>query len=89
MQYDLGKVAMTPKGTYSSSVTYSKLNIVYYNGLSYIYISDIDSSGHLPTDTTYWQVLTGGLLVVDTLPAASSVSTGQIICLITDNPIEG
>lgn len=51
----LGTVAMTPKGEYDSSAYYEKLNVVTYNGSSYVAIQN--THGNLPTNTTYWQLL--------------------------------
>lgn len=55
-----GRVAMVPKGTWSSSTAYSRLDVVQYNGSSYVAIQD--STGQNPsTATTYWQLLAGGV----------------------------
>jgi len=51
----LGTVAMTPKGEYDSSAYYEKLNVVTYNGSSYVALQN--THGNLPTNTTYWQLL--------------------------------
>ena len=51
----LGTVAMTPKGEYDSSAYYEKLDIVTYNGSSYVAIQS--TNGNLPTNTAYWQLL--------------------------------
>jgi len=52
---NLGKVATTPKGEYNSATTYVKLDIVTYNGSSYVCLQE--SVGNLPTDTEYWQLI--------------------------------
>lgn len=52
---NLGRVAMLSKGEYSSIVTYENLDIVTYNGSSYVCIQD--STGNLPTDTEYFDIL--------------------------------
>ena len=52
---NLGKVATTPKGEYNSATTYVKLDIVSYNGSSYVCLQE--SVGNLPTDTEYWQLI--------------------------------
>lgn len=44
-------------GEYSSLTTYSKQDVVSYNGSSYIYIASTSSSGNVPTDTSYWGLL--------------------------------
>lgn len=52
---NLGKVATTPKGEYNESTTYLKLDVVTYNGSSYVALKE--SIGNLPTNTEYWQLL--------------------------------
>lgn len=54
MTYDLGKICPRLRGTYSSSATYDILDVVYYNGASYICKAD-DTKNKVPTNTTYWQ----------------------------------
>lgn len=51
----LGKVGMVLKGAYNGSTTYQKLDVVTYNGESYVAKSE--TIGNLPTNTTYWQML--------------------------------
>jgi len=51
----LGKVGVVPKGNYNGATTYDKLDIVTYNGQSYMALST--TTGNLPTNTTYWQLL--------------------------------
>lgn len=50
------KIAPLPRGDYSSSATYAKLDIVSYNGSSYMAIKAVPT-GTVPTNTTYWQLL--------------------------------
>lgn len=50
------KIAPLPRGTYSSSATYAKLDVVSYNGSSYMAIKAVPT-GTVPTNTTYWQLL--------------------------------
>ena len=54
MIYNLGKFIMQVRGSYSSSTTYNKLDVVYYNGGSYICKSN-STTNKVPTNTTYWQ----------------------------------
>ena len=55
-----GRVAMVPKGEWSASTAYVRLDVVYYNGSSYVAIQD--STGQNPsTATTYWQLLASGV----------------------------
>lgn len=50
------KIAPLPRGAYSSSATYAKLDVVSYNGSSYMAIKAVPT-GTVPTNTTYWQLL--------------------------------
>lgn len=49
-----GRVLLMPKGDYDSNTTYEMLDIVSYNGSSYI--AKGTTTGNLPTNTTYWQL---------------------------------
>lgn len=51
----LGKVALTPKGEFSELTEYQVLDIVTYQGSSYICLQT--STGNLPSDKTYWQLV--------------------------------
>ena len=52
-----GRVLMIPKGDYNAATTYEMLDFVYYQGRSYV--CKQTSTGNVPTNTTYWQALTG------------------------------
>ena len=69
----LGTVAMVPKGEYSSEAYYEKLNTVLYNDSTYMAIQP--STGILPTNTEYWQLIGGGVRredIVDNLQSIKS-----------------
>ena len=53
---NLGKVMATPKGTWSNSTAYNRLDIVTNQGSSYIARQNVPSGTAL-TNTTYWQVM--------------------------------
>lgn len=55
----LGIVAMVPKGEYDSSAYYEKLNVVTYEGSSYV--AKKATNGNPPTDEEYWQLIGGGV----------------------------
>lgn len=55
MSASAGRVLLMPKGDYDNTVTYSVLDWVRYNEASYV--CKQTSLGHLPTDTTYWQMM--------------------------------
>lgn len=51
---ELGVVGIKNMGSYSSEVSYEKLNVVTYQGSSYC--AKKDTVGNLPTNTEYWQL---------------------------------
>lgn len=53
-----GRVLMLPKGNYDATTTYEFLDAVYYSGSTYI--CKQQTTGHAPTDTTYWQLMAQG-----------------------------
>ena len=53
MNYNLGRVLPIFKGEYDNDEIYTNLDVVYYNGSSYV--AKEETQGNLPTDTEYWQ----------------------------------
>ena len=51
---DLGKVMVVPKGAYNANTTYEILDLVTYNGSSYVALKS--TKGNVPTNTAYWQL---------------------------------
>lgn len=51
----LGKVAITPKGEFNELTEYQVLDLVTYQGSSYISLQK--TTGNLPTDEEYWQLV--------------------------------
>jgi len=51
-----GRVAMVPKGEWASATAYTRLDVVLYNGSSWVAIAD--STGQVPAEgSAYWQLL--------------------------------
>ena len=51
-----GRILIMPKGEYDSSVTYEMLDLVYYNGASWLARTTVPSGIEPNTNnTTYWQ----------------------------------
>ena len=79
---NLGRVAIVPKGTWSSEATYSKLNVVSYAGSSYMAIQNVPA-GTAVNNTAYWQVVaskgeTGGVgQLADAFSTAISYDAGD------------
>ena len=59
---DLGKVALTWKGTYSGATAYEPKDIVEYTtgGITSSYICTTASTGNVPTNTSYWSLMAKG-----------------------------
>lgn len=53
--YNLGKVSLTPRGTYNASTTYNALDVVTYNGSGYIVLQTV--TGVTPPNATYYQII--------------------------------
>ncbi len=74
---DAGKVAFTPKGDYSSAVTYECLDTVVYNGNAYAALKT--TTGNAPTDSDTdenWKLLARGGTSV---PIATEEIAGVVI----------
>lgn len=72
----LGPVGFNPTGPYDATRTYQKLDVVYYQGSSYVAISD--SLGQLPTNADYWLCIAAGSLkqfVYDSVASMKSDNT--------------
>lgn len=55
MSVSAGRVLLMPQGDYDNTATYHVLDWVRYNEKAYV--CKQTSTGHLPTDTAYWQFL--------------------------------
>ncbi len=55
MAVDAGKVALNPRGAYSSTTTYERLDVVTYQSNTYVALQT--TLGNLPTDTSSWMAL--------------------------------
>lgn len=56
-----GRVLLIPKGNYDATATYTMLDMVVYNGSSYI--CKQECTGVVPTNTTYWMLNASGSAV--------------------------
>lgn len=54
MAIDLGRVLLIPKGEWSSTTAYTKLDLVSYQGNSYV--CTVANTNQVPTNTSYWQL---------------------------------
>lgn len=54
---DIGKVAITPRKDYKNEQAYEWLDVVTYDGSSYMCIAEDGCTGIVPTNTDCWQLL--------------------------------
>lgn len=52
----VGIVGLEFKGEYNSGTRYTKNDVIKYNGSSYACVVD-ETTGNLPTDENYWQLM--------------------------------
>lgn len=71
------KIAPLPRGDYSSSATYAKLDVVSYNGSSYMAIKAVPM-GTVPTNTTYWQLLAEKPTIGDGSITTNKLANGAV-----------
>jgi hypothetical protein len=57
---DLGRLRFYHQGAYNSGTTYEINDVVTYGGKSYVYINTTNASNNLPTNATYWSVMSEG-----------------------------
>ena len=59
MDYNLGRYRINPRGSYNNTTRYDYLDLVFYNGLSYLCINEEGCRGILPisseNSSIYWQ----------------------------------
>jgi len=58
-------INVNPRGEYDNATTYNTGDIVTYQGSSYI--AKTETTGNLPTDTTYWQLLVEAQVYFETV----------------------
>lgn len=69
---NLGRIAIVPKGTWAAG-SYKALDLVRYNGASYVAKSATTAS---PTDTTYWQLVNSDGATGAAGPTGATGATG-------------
>lgn len=71
-QFNLGQVAIVPRGAYAAATTYNPLDAVSYQGGMYLCLQT--TTGNAPTNTTYWSVMTLGIQSVAATVSGTSIS---------------
>lgn len=56
-QFNLGRILPNFRGTWESSYNYFIMDIVYYNGSSYVAKSNINAGGNNPSINNNWQII--------------------------------
>jgi hypothetical protein len=68
---NLGSIKFNWQGAYAGGTAYAVDDVVSYNGSSYVCI--LASTGNLPTNTTYWNVMAEGGDVATTLTTQGDI----------------
>lgn len=72
MAYSLGRAGIVACGEYSSTKAYSQLDLVTYQGGSYIYKYATSASNIAPTNTSYWMKLAQNPTVDSTVSSSGA-----------------
>ena len=83
---DAGRIGFVPKGNYSATTTYEKLDVVKYERSSYVALQT--TTGNPPTDTDNWQPIAEVLLATQQDPGIVRPD-GTSIMLDPDGTIHG
>lgn len=70
--FNLGQVAIVPRGAYSSSTAYNKLDAVTYQGGTFLCLQA--ATGKAPTNTTYWTPMALGIKAVAATVSGTNIS---------------
>lgn len=70
MSASAGRVLLMPKGDYNAEAEYHVLDWVLYNGRPYV--AKQTTTGNVPTNTTYWQLMLDFPTEVDAAPTENS-----------------
>lgn len=76
---DLGKLRFVFKGTYSGATAYELNDVVRYGGNLYVYKNALESTGNLPTSTTYWDLMLEGLDFKGAYDNATAYKIGDLV----------
>lgn len=75
---DLGRITPIPKGTWVSSTTYERLDIVLHDASSYIAKQDVPVNTSITT-SEYWQLLVGNTISTSTVPQTGYHTQGEMV----------
>ncbi len=74
---DLGKVAISPKGAYSSTAIYERLDCVTAGNGTYLSLKD-GNTGHAVSESSWWLCLVTGQQAVDAAQAANEAAQNAL-----------
>lgn len=83
---NLGKVALTPKGTYSATATYEILDFVYTTDSSYVSLQS-NNVGHPVSDPLWWQPLATGSQASDAAEEAQKAAEAALEAAAAAAPV--
>ena len=73
----LGPVGFNPTGEYDNTHKYERLDVVYYEGSSYVALQE--SIGQLPTNTDYWDCIAVGYLKQNTYDSVADMKADDTL----------
>ena len=76
---DLGKLRFYFAGTWNTSQEYELNDIVRYGGNVYAYTHALATTGNLPTNTTYWQFVIGGIEFKGAYSSGTAYKVGEAV----------
>ena len=76
---DLGRIRFSFLGEYSSGTTYEINDVVRYGANAYVYKYATPAAGNLPTNTTYWSLMTSGVQYEGVWSNATSYQPKDIV----------
>lgn len=76
---DLGRIRFSFLGEYSSGTTYEINDVVRYGANAYVYKFATPAAGNLPTNTTYWSLMTSGVQYEGVWSNATSYQPKDIV----------
>ena len=86
----IGVVGFVGKGNWNSSATYNQLNVVYYNGSSYVARVDVPANITPGTSSeSYWQKLLDGALITQITAGTPTIDGDYSKTIITVSLLDG
>lgn len=82
-QITIGRILPIFKGDWDSGTTYTKLDIVYYDGSSYV--AKTQNTNQVPTNTFYWQIVAKASTWTDFTDAEKEALIEAIIAEIEED----